>query len=199
MADLTSEALKLLLERLDTDADKANDEYLTLHLKLERYFAWQDRGRYQADYSMLTDQTLDRAAKKIEAGVEIEKNIQAFALGIARFVWLEYIRRNPPSEDIDSIPERGYETEPLGSEQDDEDRRLACLRSCLAEIPRDDEERQLILGYYRKNGEKLKERRKSLAESLGINTNALKVRMTRLREKLKNCIGRCMEIPLRHM
>jgi DNA-directed RNA polymerase specialized sigma24 family protein len=196
MADLTSKGLNLILSKLNDNPAKSADEYMTLHLKVEKYFEWQDRGRWQADYSALADETLDRVAKKLEEGVEIEKSIFSYALGIARFVWLEYMRDHPLPNDIDSIPEPvALKPEP----EPESDLRLACLRSCLAQIPKDDEERKLILDYYRKNGEKIKERRKSLAASLGTNTNALKVRMTRLREKLKNCIGKCMEKTLSHV
>ena len=189
MADLTSNAFNLILSKLSDNPKKAADEYLTLHFKLEKYFEWQDRGRWQADHSALADETLDRVAKKLEEGIEIEKTVQSYSLGIARFVWLEYIRINPLPTEIENIPEPSAPE----SDPEEEDARLACLRSCLASVPKDDEERKLILDYYRKNGAKIKERRKALADKLGITTNALKVRMTRLREKLKNCIGKCME------
>ncbi|HEX8564466.1 MAG TPA: hypothetical protein VF648_02270 [Pyrinomonadaceae bacterium] len=189
MANLSSNAFNLILAKLDADSNKAADKYVTLHLQLVKFFENQDRGRWQADHIKLAEETLDRVAKKFEEDVVIEKSFQSYVLGVARYVWLEYIRVNPfPSSD----PMPDIEA-PKSESEFDPDLRLACLRSCLAEIPKDEDERKLILDYYRSDGEKLKERRKSLAVSLGINTNALKVRMTRLREKLKNCIGKCLE------
>src|SRR4030095_5746958 len=48
------------------------------------------RGSFISDE--LADETLNRLARKIDEGEEIEKNVFAFSLGIARFVLLETLK-----------------------------------------------------------------------------------------------------------
>src|SRR5262245_36371747 len=61
---LTHEALGQLLERLGTDPATAGREYLALRDRLVDYFAW--RGTHRPDVA--ADETLDRAARRLEEG-----------------------------------------------------------------------------------------------------------------------------------
>jgi DNA-directed RNA polymerase specialized sigma24 family protein len=188
MADLTLNSLNLLLARIDADPSEAAEKYEELRLKLTKCLIWKGCPESQAD--ALVDIILDRIAEKLEKKVEIE-NLNAYACQVLRFVWLEHRRKNKEDgyED-DKMPE--IEVAPIHPEEPD--LRLACLRSCLVEIAKDDDERQLIINYYDSDEEeKDKLRRKSIAERLGIKTNALKVRMFRLREQLEKCINECVK------
>lgn len=188
MPTLTPKAFELLMSRLDSDESKAAEMYEDLRLKLTRCLTWKKNcPESQAD--ALVDETFDRIAVKLAQGVEIE-NFYAYAHKVLNFVWLEH--RNKYKED-------GYDDETtLAVSADavfpeDPDIRLACLRSCLVEVAKDDKERRLILDYYdTEEGEKLKNRRKTLAERLGLKINALKVRASRLRAKLEICINECV-------
>lgn len=188
MADLTSNAFNLLLARLDADPSKSAGKYEELRLKLTKCLIWKGCPESKAD--ALVDIILNRVAAKLEEGVEIE-NLNAYACQILRFVWLEFLRKNKEDGyDDDEMPE--IEVEPVYPEEPD--LRLACLRSCLVEIAPGAEDRKLILDYYdSEDDEKIKNQRKSLAERLGIKTNALKVKMFRLRERLEKCINECVK------
>lgn len=189
--NLTSKGYELLFARMGANPLKSGEEYEILRLKLEKYFTRQDRGRWNTDYAALADETLDRVAKRLEKGVEIEKNIHTFAYGIAKFVWLEFIRKNPLPVDFTTVPENSYKTN--SADEDAEDARLACLRTCLVETCKDNDERKILLDYYRQADNMLKEQRKLIAERLQITTNTLKTRMSRLREKMEKCIINCMK------
>lgn len=189
--NLTAKGYDLLFARLDANPLRSGEEYETLRLKLEKYFTRQDRGRWNTDYAALADETLDRVAKRLEDGIEIEKNIHIFAYGIAKFVWLEFIRKNPLPVDFTTVAENSYKTNQ--DDEDAEDARLACLRACLVEICKDNDERKILLDYYRQADNMLKEQRKSIAARLKITTNTLKTRMSRLREKMEKCIINCMK------
>lgn len=189
--NLTSKGYELLFARLSADQLKSGEEYETLRLKLEKYFTRQDHGRWNTDYAALADETLDRVAKRLEEGIEIEKNIHTFAHGIAKFVWLEFIRKNLLPVDFTTVSENSYKTNP--ADEDAEDARLACLRVCLVEMCKDSDERMILLDYYRQADNMLKEQRKLIAERLKITTNTLKTRMSRLREKMEKCIVNCVK------
>src|SRR5215510_7274409 len=87
--ELTPEAFKKLLAVLDPDPETAGVKYEQLRHKLIRFFEW--RGSFISDE--LADETLNRLARKIDEGEEIEKNVFALSLGIARFVLLETLKR----------------------------------------------------------------------------------------------------------
>src|SRR5262249_58317442 len=87
--ELTPEAFKKLLAKLDPNPETAGGKYEELRRQLIKFFEW--RGSFFPDE--LADETLNRVARKIDEGEEIEKNLIALALGIARFVFLETLKR----------------------------------------------------------------------------------------------------------
>lgn len=186
MPVLTSNAFELFLARLDPDSLQAADKYEELRLKLTKFFVWRGCPESQAD--PLADETLDRVAAKLAQGVEIQ-SLKAFACETGRYVWLEYRRKYKEDNFGDDTPEIAVEPQL----PDDPDLRIACLRSCLVEITNDENDRVLILGYYdTENVEKIKDQRKSLAEKLGLTANTLKVKASRLRDRLEKCINECV-------
>ncbi|QQS41273.1 MAG: hypothetical protein IPM63_18240 [Acidobacteriota bacterium] len=187
MAGLDSAGFDKFLSRLDTNPDSAAERYEELRLKLTKFFAWKGCETYRADD--LTDETLDRIALKVGEGVEVE-NVNAYIYGVARFVWLEHVRSAKEDPVGDEMPE----IEVLPEEPEEEDVRLACLRSCLSGSASDDADVNLVTGYYDPDpGEKIKEKRKRLADELGIAVNTLKVRACRIRARLETCIRACVE------
>ena len=187
MPELTTQSLNLLLARLDSDPPEAAEKYEELRLKLARTLIWKGCAESRAD--ALTDAVLDCVAAKLKEGVEIE-NFNAYVYRVMCFIWLEHRRKNKEDGFEDGTPPE-IAVEPTHAEEPDQ--RLAFLRSCLAKIAKDAEERELLINYYDSDAdEKDKNRRKSIAERLGIKPNALKVRMFRLRERLEKCIGECV-------
>lgn len=186
--DLTKQAFELLLNRLDPDPSVAAEKYETLRAKLEKAFLW--RGCIQTEADKLADVVLDRVARKLEAGEEIQ-SLNAYAGEVLRFVWLEHLRSRKEDAVGDDLPE--VEVQPDISGLDEPDSRMRCLRKCMAETVSDDRDRQLIVGYYDSDaGEKAKEARKKLAGHLGISMTLLKVKACRIRERLEKCINHCM-------
>ena len=186
MAELTAEAFGLLLVRLDENESVAAGKYEELRLKLIKFFIWQRRCA-ESEADALADETLDRVSVKLARNIEIN-NVNAYALEVSRFVWLEYIRNKKEIGYGDDLPEIAVPPETA----EESDWRLACLRKCLIEVSRNESERRLIIGYYgAETGEKNKNQRKNLAEKLGLTMNTLKVKACRLRERLERCINDC--------
>jgi len=181
-------SLDLLLRALDPDLETAADKYELLRLKITKLFCWKGCPESRADE--LADITLDRVAEKISGGEDV-RSINSYAAGVARFVYLEYSRKNVIDAVGDDLPEATAPPEQLLNTE--EDIRLACLRRCLAEVAPGDDDRRLIIGYYDPDaGDKNKDSRRRLAESLGLTVNAMKVRACRLRAKLERCINDCV-------
>lgn len=189
MPVLTAEALSSLLLRLDDDQKQAADKYEVLRHKLCKTFEWKSCPESAAD--RLADDVLDRVAAKLAGGEKIQ-NLNAYALEVARFVWLEFARRHRETTTADGeMPEQS--TEPRLAVFDEPDLRLRCLRKCLAEIVPGEKDRLLILGYYQTDaGEKTKDARKNLAANLNLTMTTLKVKACRMRDRLEKCINECV-------
>ena len=68
---------------------------------------------------------------------------------------------------------------------------MVCLRECLRDLS--EENRELIIEYYQEEGRAKIEDRKTLAGKLGISLNALFSRAKRIRDKLEQCVTRCVK------
>jgi RNA polymerase sigma factor (sigma-70 family) len=178
---LTPEAFQKLLAALDPDENRAAEQYEALRQRLVRFFEW--RGiEYAEDQA---DETLNRVARKLDEGEEI-KNVGGYAGGVARLVLLEALKEQEKRKAAyDELP-----TSELPDEVDHEDEiRLKCFETCLQELPAD--ARKLILDYYDDDQGSKIERRKRMAEGLGLPMNALRNRALRIRNKLEGCITDC--------
>jgi RNA polymerase sigma factor (sigma-70 family) len=177
--ELTSEAFERLLRWLDADREKAGDKYETIRARLIKLFVC--RGCQIADE--LADETINRVVIRLQDIAATYKGDPAFYFhGVARLVYLEYTRRKRPSV---PLTDRAY---PVEDDRKD-DARCECLARCLERLtPRS---RRLIEAYYSDDGQE-SDRRRELAEELGVQPNALWVRAHRIREKLRGCVSRCM-------
>jgi DNA-directed RNA polymerase specialized sigma24 family protein len=183
--ELTPEAFTKLLAILDPDPETAGGKYEQLRRKLIKFFEW--RGSFISDE--LADETLNRLARKIDEGVEIEKNVFALSLGIARFVLLETLKR-PDNKRVE-MKELITVALPPEPWEEDEDLWVVCLRECLRGVS--EENRELIIEYYQDEGHARINERKMLATGLGISLNALFSRAKRTRDKLEQCVARCVK------
>jgi DNA-directed RNA polymerase specialized sigma24 family protein len=182
---LSQDAFDGLLRAIDPDRDKAADRYLEIRRNLVRLFEW--RGCVSSeDYA---DETINRCAKKIEAGEQI-RDVATYAIGIARMVVFEMNREQAKqARSLDDTPETP--TSPAIADDTTEERSIHCLRQCLAQLG--PENRQLILNYYDgEKGQKIKNR-KGLKDLFGIPANTLRMRALRLRERLQLCAQNCLE------
>ena len=183
--ELTPEAFTKLLAILDPDLETAGGKYEKLRGQLVKFF--ECRGSFISDE--LADETLNRLARKIDEGEEIEKNVYALSLGIARFVFLETLKRpDNRRAEIKELATSAASPEPW---EMDDDLWVVCLRECLRGVS--EENRELIIEYYQDEGRARIDERKMLAASLGISLNALFSRAKRTRDKLEDCVRRCVK------
>jgi DNA-directed RNA polymerase specialized sigma24 family protein len=183
--ELTPEAFTKLLAILDPDPEIAGGKYEELRRQLIKFFEW--RGALFQDE--LADETLNRLARKIDEGEEIEKNVIALSLGIARFVFLETLKR--PDNRRTEMKELSTVAAPPERREEDDDLWVVCLRECLLGVS--DENRALIIEYYQDEGRARIDDRKMLAARLGLSPNALFSRAKRTRDKLEECVTRCVK------
>lgn len=184
VSGLTSEEFEALLAQLHPDRNRAAEMYETIRRKLIRLFEW----RGCAFPEDLTDETINRAARRMAEGVELRSSDPyGYFCGIAHLLYKETLRRS-------SREHRALESgewPPAGFEEDAEpsDRRLECLRRCLSLLPPD--QRDLVLRYHQ--GENNIRNRKTLSEQMGIPMNALRIRVHRVRRKLEDCVQDCLK------
>jgi RNA polymerase sigma factor (sigma-70 family) len=187
---LTREALDKLLVFLDKNRERAASRYEIIRRKLMKYFEC----RRCCSPEDLADETINRVARKILEGKEIWTNDPAnYFYGVARNVLKEYRteleRELSLLETLPSLTrpcENTLRQQEIEFERNNLEQQLACLEYCLQQLSPDN--RQIIVNYYQgEKGERIKNR-KLIAERLGIPTNALRIRVHRIREKLEQSV-----------
>ncbi|HEY3571972.1 MAG TPA: RNA polymerase sigma factor [Thermoanaerobaculia bacterium] len=183
---LTPEGFEALLAQLDPDREKAGMLYETIRRKLVRLFEW----RGCASPEDLADETINRVARRLGEGVELRSNDPyGYFCGVAHLVYKELLRR--ASREQRALASGDWP--PACEEEEPSDVRLDCLRRCLAKLPPD--QRDLILRYYHgksDQGEGNIRNRQELAREAGIEMNALRIRVHRVRRKLESCVQACL-------
>jgi DNA-directed RNA polymerase specialized sigma24 family protein len=183
---LTTQALNKLLDHFSANREEAGRQYELMRVKLVRYFEW----RSCPSAEDLSDETINRVARRIDEGENIF-NLPGYFSTVARLVFMESLReRERTSVSLDEIPEMSAE-QPFNDEQ--RDARLNCLDHCLNKLPV--ESQTLILKYYHDEGRAKIDRRRQLAEGLGIPLNALRIRAHRIRTVLEACVRDCLAQP----
>lgn len=161
------------------DMDEASNRYLRLHQKLAGYFRL--KGMY--DPVNDADDALDRAAAKIVKGQDIP-DIDRFCMGIARNIVHERLRLKKREESaflkfLDYSQDKSTEAMV--------DRITNLMKPCFEQLPQD--ERNLLMSYCKvPPGVDRAEHRRQLAASLKSTISALRIRVTRLRRGLENCV-----------
>ena len=180
---LTGEAFARFLSCLDPDTERAGEKYESVRLTLLKFFDW--RGAHFPEEC--ADETINRVIRKIDEGETIH-DIPTYCHGVARLVFLETLKRaDSRRADIEEISQ----LELAAPEPEAEDPRQACFNRCLAELP--PESRQLIMQYYQDEKRAKINNRQSLAERLGLPLNALRSRAQRIRNRLEECVSRCLK------
>jgi RNA polymerase sigma factor (sigma-70 family) len=167
--------LELLLGWLDDDPDRAGERYEAIRAKLIKIFVC--RGCTTPED--LADQTIDRVAGKVpELAPRYSGPPEPYFYRVAQFIYFEHLRRQRPAP-----------PPPCAEPAEDREADYACLDRCLERLTPAD--RALIQAYYQGEKGLRIERRRQLAEQLGIGTNILRVRLHRIRKELRNCVTRC--------
>ncbi len=186
---VSKETFARFLAWLSPDAEEAGGRYNDMHRALTRIFA--SRGCDRPDD--LADETLDRVIRKVDqVAPSYEGNPAAYVHGVAKKVFLEYIRSRQRLSEA-KLPDLGSTLLPGSASAADPEleRRYGCLERCLEALSPTD--RELILQYYR--GEKWArvEGRQGLADHTRLSPPALRKRTQRIRERLKACLLQCLE------
>jgi hypothetical protein len=117
------------------------------------------------DTDWCIDQTLDRVMRKLDEG-EVIVNVMAYIYSVASYV--------------------GVTQHPSGEESPQQ----LCLDRCLGRLPI--ETRILIRDYYSEEGGAKIKLRKQMAQRLGIQLNALRLRAHKIRISLETCVKDCV-------
>lgn len=185
--ELTAKAFARLLDRLgDGREQEAGEQYEHLRRAFIRFFEWRG-APFPEEHA---DETFNRVARKLDEGIEI-KNIGGYCYEVARLVCLEALKgresRRAPLEEIKLIA-TASETAEAAAEKE---QWLTYLNDCLSVLPA--ESRELIMEYYRDEKRGRIDRRKELAERLGLRREVLANRAQRVRDKLEQCVTRCLK------
>jgi len=181
---ISTEALDEILAWLNSDRGIAVNMYVQLRHDLEHLFSL----RGCADPEELTDEVLDRVARKVH---EVRPTFK----GDARH-YFHAVAKNVAKEDFKARKRRVSleDVEPLQPEINETDEEVAeveeCLQQCLQNLSR--EKKELILAYYAREKQAKIDYRNELAQQLGISVETLRVRVYRMRVQIGECINDCL-------
>lgn len=180
---VTQDEFDTLLTWFNANREEAGRKYEEIRHRLIRIF--MSRGCYVAEE--LADETMTRVCKRVkEIAPTYEGEPALYFYAVANNVFREFTKKKP-SVPVTELLEAPETTEP----REEIERRYKCLDRCLEkEKP---ENRELIMQYY--EGEKLAKinQRKRMAALLGLDLNALRIRVCRIRRRLHDCMLICLE------
>jgi RNA polymerase sigma factor (sigma-70 family) len=175
--DITQAAFDKFLAWLDPDRERAAKKYEEIRRRLIKIFTC--RGCFESED--LADQTINRVIRKAQDITESYVGDPAlYFYGVARNVHLEYVRKSQATLAI-----------PQTTPDQDKEIESHCLEACMERLPA--EQREWVLEYYKDERRAKIDHRKEMAERLGIASNALRIRMHRIRLSLQNCVVTCMQ------
>jgi hypothetical protein len=178
---ITEEAFRAFLSWLSKDESAAAREYLSIRKSLVGFFVRKGCAHSEE----LADRTLDRVIVIAHADPSKYSKPMALCWGVARNVWLEYLREAAPEAlEIDRF------AAPETRNNEFTDCEIECLEGCLRKLSPHD--RDLITRYHQFNGARKIEARKVLAEELG-GLNKLRITAFRIRTRLHNCVSGCVQ------
>ena len=184
---LTSEAFDQLLLAFDVDREKAGEKYEIIRRKLTEFF----EARRSDTPLEHTDEAINRVARRITEGEPI-RDINSYFYGVARLVWLENLREREKQATLQLAPTPiAADTSDLEVERQHREDRLDCLERCLAQLSTAN--RTLIVEYYREEKGTKIEHRKQQALRLNTTLNGLRLRASRIRAELSQCVHSCLE------
>ena len=185
---LTEEDFNLFLKWLDPDRDKAAQSYEKMRRNLITLF--NKRGCHLSED--LADESFNRVISRLRNIIDgYAGSPAAYIMAVAKNLYLEYAvesNRKGPLPDPDHSELSSLQTNNSGTI---DDRVFDCLEHCLGRLP--PENRSLILDYYCENKRKKIDKRKEIAEQWGLSHNALRIKMHRIRDLLRECLDDCVE------
>jgi DNA-directed RNA polymerase specialized sigma24 family protein len=182
--DFTKEEFDRFLYWLDPDPEKSGKKYEAIQRNL--IILLKRRGCLEPED--VADEAIDRVVRQVQRGLAetYQGEPAAYFITVAYHV-CEERRKRPPLSALQSDP-------PAPSPPDsDRESMQVCLDQCLDKLSGSN--RALVLRYYREDRQSKIDDRKKLAEELGIDLNALRIRVFRIRAKLAECIESCLGGP----
>jgi RNA polymerase sigma factor (sigma-70 family) len=184
---LTQEDFNRFLNWLDPDRDKAAQMYEKMRRNL--ILLLNKRGCHLSED--LADESFNRVISRLPKMIDsYTGSPAAYIVTVAKNLYLEYAAERSRK---DSLPESDH-TDIITQKQNNsggaEEKAFECLDRCLDKLP--PESRKLILDYYRENRRVKIDNRKKIAEDWGLSFNALRIRVHRVREILRQCMDECL-------
>jgi hypothetical protein len=175
---MTPEDFERFLKSLSSDAEEAGRLYTRLHKRLVGFFGLKG----VSDPLNAADETIDRATVKICGGTPVP-DVDKYCVGIARNIAKERWR----CEQRESATFLLF-VKNLNENCDEEiDRIYRVLKPCFEQLAA--EERTLLSTYYQDyRGRARAEHRRRMAENFKTSVLALRMRVTRLRSTLTDCV-----------
>jgi DNA-directed RNA polymerase specialized sigma24 family protein len=162
-----------LLSWLHPDRDEAGKKYEQIRRKLIAIFTC--RGRANAED--LADVVITRVVKKAcELMKTYDGDPALYFYGVARKVLMEPDPKPNPRLIPAPDPPSNYK-----------ELIHKCLEECMRKLP--PKVREEVLEYYSKSKSEKIAHRKKMADELGVNPNALRIKMHRIRALLRECIS----------
>jgi RNA polymerase sigma factor (sigma-70 family) len=189
--ELSGDAFRQLLQWLDDGTDSGGAKYLEMRRRLVAFF---DRKNCLAPDD-LVDETLNRVARRLKEVNAITDTTPAqYAYTVARFVFLEYLRRTETrAVRVDNLSKLDAPSVEVAADsevsREEKEKLLDCLERCLDRL--EPENRDLIMHYYRGEQRAKIENRRAMAERSGLTINALSIRACRVRGRLEACLSEC--------
>ena len=176
--NLTSESLNLLLARFSEDERQAAAAYSTLRYSLVRFF--EIKGDSEPETA--ADETLDRTALKVAANTPID-DVKKYSFGVARLIFLERLRLSQKEKKAAEDFYTGKKVSLIDAETDD----YKFFRECFDRLP--NAERIFLQSYFTDAPyQKIIETRRRLTVEAGVSINQIRVKVSRLRKRLENCV-----------
>ena len=177
---VTPEMFARFLEHLAPDPEEAGHRFTRLHKRLTGFF----RMNGISDPESAAHETIDRATLKIATGAVVP-DAERYCLGIARNIAKEryrLVRR-------EDYALRKFIQGLSHSSLEQIERIYNLLKPCFEQLRTD--EQQLLQAYCNDvRGRARADHRRALADSRKISVSALRIRVTRLRTSLYDCVRR---------
>lgn len=175
--EITPEQFEALLEWLGPTRDEGAKKYEEIRNRLNRIFLKKGCPNPED----LVDDTMNRVTRDaLKLKDTYEGNPLWYFISVARYVWLESLHaKEIPFEEVpDAVvqPKVNFASE--------------CLRQCLTLLAI--EQRDLVLDYHVNIKRAKIDLHRKMAEELGLSTNALRLRVHRLRMGLEKCVLACL-------
>lgn len=174
--DITDEDMKKFLSWLDPDGEEAGRKYREIHRCLTGIFV--RRGYISAED--MADEAIDRVIRRVarDGSFDGSDHIPYF-VQVAYNLHIERQRKKPPAT-----------PPPLPDSDRDYEQEDVCLERCLQRIEPD--QRELILKYYQDDKRVKIDRRKRLADEIGLAIEELRLKIHRIKAKLRPCVKNCL-------